>query len=217
MDTSFLKKKVALAALSHIEPDCILGIGSGSTVNALIEAMARENIAIKAAVASSLASEQLLRQHGFNVISLEETNGIDLYLDGADAVDPCRRLLKGGGGALTREKIVASAASKFICIVDASKRVDQLGQFPLAIEIIPMARMVISRQLTALGGRPQLRHNFITDNGLQILDVWDMDFSSPEQLESELNQIPGIVCHGLFARRPADLVMVAHSDGLTHW
>ncbi len=214
MDSTALKIKAARAALSYIEPDSVIGIGSGSTVNALIEAMAQENISITATVASSEATATRLRQSGFSVIDLNEVHHLDLYIDGADEVDGHGRMIKGGGGALTREKIVAAASRRFLCIADSSKRVEQLGTFPLAIEILPMAREQIIRNCAHLGGVARLRTGFLSDNGLPILDVSGLDFSDPSSLESTLNQWPGVVCHGLFVRQSADMILLASADRL---
>ncbi len=214
MDATALKIKAARAALSYIEPDSIIGIGSGSTVNALIDAMAQENILISAAVASSESTASRLRQNGFNVVDLNEVQHLDLYIDGADEIDRHGYMIKGGGGALTREKIVAAAAERFLCIADGSKRVDKLGTFPLAIEILPMAQQLVMRNCTRLGATAQLRPDFISDNGMPILDVCGLDFSNPASLDETINQWPGVICHGLFVQQFADIVILAYADRL---
>ena len=208
------KQQVAEAALDYVRPDTLLGIGTGSTVNCFIDALAASGRPIEAAVSSSEASTELLQSHGFEVRDLNLTGTLDMYIDGADEFDPHRRLIKGGGGALTREKIVAGASRKFVCIVDESKKVGVLGKFPLPIEVIPMARSYVARQLVAMGGQPELRHGFITDNGNLILDVHNMDLIDPVGVEKQINNLPGVVTCGLFAIRPADVVLMATSSGV---
>jgi ribose 5-phosphate isomerase A len=210
-----LKRRVAEAALEHVEDGGTIGVGTGSTVNCFIDALAASRIQIEAAVSSSEATSERLRGHGIRVIDLNQCGDLDLYVDGADEFDPHRRLIKGGGGALTREKIVAAASRKFICIVDESKRVRVLGKFPLPIEVIPMARSLVARKLTGLGGRPEWREGFTTDNGNWILDVHHLDLVDPVAVESLINDMPGVVTCGLFARRPADLILVGAPEGVT--
>jgi ribose 5-phosphate isomerase A len=215
MNQDDLKTVVAVAALKHVEPDSIIGVGTGSTVNCFIDAMAERKLRIESAVSSSEATTARLRQHGYRVIDLNNAGSLDLYVDGADEFDPHRRLIKGGGGALTREKIVAGASRKFICIVDETKRVNILGKFPLPIEVIPMARSFVARKLAGMGGQPEWREGFVTDNGNWILDVHNLDLVDPVNFEKTVNDIPGVVTCGLFAVRPADLVLVAGPAGVT--
>jgi len=214
MNQDLLKRQVAEAALEFVEPDSVIGVGTGSTVNCFIDALAASRIRIEAAVSSSEATTGRLREHGIRVIDLNQAGSLDLYIDGADEFDPHRRLIKGGGGALTREKIVAAASRKFVCIVDESKRVRVLGRFPLPVEVIPMARSLIGRQLTGMGGQPEWRQGFVTDNGNWILDVHNLDLVDPVTVESRINNMPGVVTCGLFAQRPADVVLVAAAAGI---
>lgn len=204
------KQASAQAALAFLprESAFYLGVGTGSTVNLFIPLLAAHRHQIEGAVSSSEASTALLKQHGIRVVDLGESGDLPVYIDGADEVDPRNRLIKGGGGALTREKVIAAAAKQFVCIVDASKQVGVLGQFPLPIEVIPMARSFIAREIVRRGGQPVWREAVVTDNGNQILDVHHWQIADPPKLESELNQIPGIVTVGLFALRPADVVIV---------
>ncbi len=208
------KQQVARAALDWVRPDCVLGVGTGSTVNCFIDALAASGIRIEAAVSSSEATTNLLQSHGINVLELNLAGTLDVYIDGADEFDAHRRLIKGGGGALTREKIITGASRKFVCIVDESKRVGVLGKFPLPIEVIPMARSYIARQLVVLGGQPELREGFTTDNGNVILDVHNMDLVDPVAIEKKINNMPGVVTCGLFAIRPADIVLMATASGV---
>ena len=208
------KQQVAEAALDYVQTDSVLGVGTGSTVNCFIEALAASGKRIEAAVSSSEASTKLLESHGIEVRDLNLAGTLDLYIDGADEFDPYRRLIKGGGGALTREKIVTAASRKFICIADESKKVGVLGKFPLPVEVIPMARSYVARQLVVLGGQPELRQNFITDNGNVILDVHNMDLVDPVNIEQQLNNLPGVVTNGLWALRPADVVLMASPAGV---
>jgi ribose 5-phosphate isomerase A len=208
------KQQVAEAALRFVRSDCILGVGTGSTVNCFIEALAASGKRIEAAVSSSEASTALLQSHGIEVTDLNLAGTLDLYIDGADEFDRHRRLIKGGGGALTREKIVTAASRKFVCIVDESKKVGVLGRFPLPVEVIPMARSFVARQLVAMGGQPELREGFITDNGNVILDVHNMDLVDPVSIETKLNNLPGVVTNGLWALRPADVVLMATTSGV---
>lgn len=209
------KKAAALAALDYVEQGRIVGVGTGSTAARFIEALGTVRDRVEAAVASSLETEQLLRGQGIRVIDLNEVDGLPLYVDGADEATPDRKLIKGGGGALTREKIVAAASERFVCIVDDSKLVQRLGAFPLPVEIIPMARRQVSGALEKLGGRPVLRESFSTDNGNHILDVHDLRIDDPLALETALDRIPGVVANGLFCRRPADVLLVAGDGGVT--
>ena len=209
-----LKRQVAEAALSHVRSDSVLGVGTGSTVNCFIEALAASGIRIEAAVSSSEASTRLLQSHGFEVRDLNLAGTLDLYIDGADEFDAHRRLIKGGGGALTREKIITAASRKFVCIADESKKVGVLGKFPLPVEVIPMARSFVARQLVAMGGQPELRQGFITDNGNVILDVHNMDLVDPVGVEKQLNNLPGVVTCGLWALRPAEVVLMATTSGI---
>jgi len=208
------KQQAAEAALAWVRPDNVLGVGTGSTVNCFIDALAASGIRIEAAVSSSEATTKRLQSLGIHVRELNLAGTLDVYIDGADEFDPYRRLIKGGGGALTREKIIAGASRKFVCIVDESKKVGVLGKFPVPIEVIPMARSYIARQLVVLGGQPELREGFITDNGNLILDVHNMDLVDPVGVEKQINNLPGVVTCGLFAIRPADVVLMASSGGV---
>jgi ribose 5-phosphate isomerase A len=214
MSTSPGKQLAAAAALRYVGEDTIVGIGTGSTVNLFIDALAGAKLRIQGAVSSSAASSERLRAHGIEVFELNSTGDLDLYVDGADEATRHRHLIKGGGAALTREKIVAAAARKFICIIDESKLVDVLGSFPLPVEVIPMARSYVARQLLKLGGQPVWRENVITDNGNQILDVQHLEITDPPALESRINQIAGVVTCGLFAYRPADLLIIGGQTGV---
>lgn len=213
-DQNARKKAAAEAALRFVEEDAVVGIGTGSTVNFFIDALAARGPRLRAAVSSSEASTARLRAAGIEVLELNECNALDLYVDGADETNPLGELIKGGGGALTREKIVAEAARRFVCIVDATKRVDVLGRFPLPVEVIPMARSLVARKIVGLGGRPELRSGFVTDNGNVILDVHGLSIREPIKLETALNQIPGVVCNGLFALRGADVLLIADEAGV---
>jgi len=208
------KRQVAEAALKWVREDCILGVGTGSTVNCFIDALGASGIRVEAAVSSSEATTARLRELGIDVRELNDTGTLDVYIDGADEFDAHRRLIKGGGGALTREKIVAAASRRFVCIADESKKVGVLGRFPLPIEVIPMARSYVARQLVALGGQPELRQGFATDNGNVILDVYNLDLVDPVAVEQRINNLAGVVASGLFALRPADLVLVATDSGV---
>ncbi|MBK7252153.1 MAG: ribose-5-phosphate isomerase RpiA [Gammaproteobacteria bacterium] len=212
------KHHAAEAALRHVSEGAILGVGTGSTVNLFIDALAARGPRIRAAVSSSEASTLRLRSHGIDVLdlnaALETVETLGLYVDGADEATRARHLIKGGGGALTREKIVAAASRCFVCIVDESKVVERLGRFPLPVEVIPMARLSVARELAARGGRPAWRTGFVTDNGNHILDVHGLDIADPPALERELNQIAGVVTVGLFAQRPADILIVGSERGV---
>ncbi|HNV83027.1 MAG TPA: ribose-5-phosphate isomerase RpiA [Arenimonas sp.] len=196
------------AAAKFIEEGTVVGVGTGSTVAFFIEALARKKHQIEGAVSSSEQSTALLKQHGIPVLDLNSTGSLSLYVDGADECDPHNRLIKGGGGALTREKIIAACSQKFVCIIDASKEVKLLGKFPLPIEVIPMARSYVAREIVARGGQPVWREGKVTDNGNWILDVYNWQITDPVGMEAELNQITGVVCVGLFAKRAADIVIV---------
>ncbi len=208
------KREVGEAAVDYVREDSILGVGTGSTVNAFIDALGASGKRLEAAVSSSEATTARLQGLGIDVIELNAAGTLDLYIDGADEFDAHRRLIKGGGAALTREKIVAEASRRFVCIADESKRVGVLGKFPLPVEVIPMARSLVARKLVALGGQPEWREGVVTDNGNLILDVHNLDLVDPLGMERSINDIPGVVCCGLFARRPADTVLVGGPNGL---
>ncbi len=218
MDQDAMKRKVGERAAEHIdrflEKDSIVGVGTGSTANCFIDALAGIKTHFDGAVASSVETERRLKEHGIPVYDLNGVKRLAWYVDGADEVDPWLHAIKGGGGALTREKIVASVAEQFICIVDESKCVDLLGNFPLPVEVIPMARSAVGRALVELGGRPVYREGFTTDNGNLILDVHGLTITDPRKLESDINNIVGVVTNGLFAARGADLLLVATPGGV---
>jgi ribose 5-phosphate isomerase A len=214
MDQDQKKRLVAAAALEFVVDDTIVGVGTGSTANCFIDALAGRRERIRGAVASSEASAERLRAAGIPVFDLNETGELGVYVDGADEATRERHLVKGGGGALTREKIVAAASARFICVIDDSKIVTRLGHFPLPVEVIPLARRQVARALADLGGRPVWREGFVTDNGNVILDVHGLDIADPVGLEASLNQITGVVTNGLFARRPADLLLVGSDAGV---
>ena len=207
-----LKQQVATAAVAYVK-EGIIGVGTGSTANFFIEELAKVKHKIDGAVASSEATAQRLRGHGIKVFDMNEINGLDIYVDGADEITEHLHMLKGGGGALTREKIVAAVAKTFICICDESKYVPVLGKFPLPVEVLPMARSQVARALVALGGQPKLR-DFTTDNGNVILDVWNLNIEDPVAMEAKINQIVGVVTNGLFAARPANILLLATADGV---
>lgn len=211
---SELKKAAAKAALAFIEDDTVVGVGTGSTVNYFIEELATIKHRIDACVASSKKTEELLRAAGIPILDLNSVQELAVYVDGADEVTERFDMIKGGGGALTREKIVANVAKKFICIVDESKLVHHLGYFPVAVEVIPMARSFVARELVKLGGDPQYREGYQTDNGNIILDVFNLTINEPIALENKINQIPGVVENGIFANRLADVVLVAKAEGI---
>ena len=208
-----MKRAVAQAALEYVPAGEVVGIGTGSTANAFIDALATIKHTIKGVVASSVATAERLKKHGIEVLELNETGDLAVYVDGADEATQHLHLIKGGGGALTREKIVAAASRTFVCIVDESKLVDVLGTFPLPIEVIPMARSFVARAIVKLGGEPVLRDGFKTDNGNVILDVHGLKIMEPTKLEAELNNIPGVVTNGLFALRPADVLLLGTPTG----
>lgn len=215
MSQDSYKHAAAAAALEYIEPGSIVGVGTGSTANFFIELLADVKHKIDGAVASSEASAQRLREQGIAVYELNHTGDLPLYVDGADEATQHLHLIKGGGGALTREKVVAQASRRFVCIADQSKLVKVLGKFPLPLEVIPMARSLVGRELVKRGLTPNLREGFTTDNGNLVLDVYGLDILDPPQLETELNQIPGVVTVGLFAHRSADVLLLAGADGIT--
>lgn len=218
MNQDEMKREVAQAAVERIRPqlqsDTIVGVGTGSTANMFIDALAEVSHLFEGAVASSEATAERLRGHGIEVLDLNSVDRLAVYVDGADEFDPHLHLIKGGGGALTREKIVAAVAQEFICIVDSSKRVELLGEFPLPVEVIPMARSHVARELVRLGGQPVYREGFVTDNGNVILDVHDMEILDPKGLEQQINNIVGVVTNGLFAMRPADVVLMGTPEGV---
>jgi ribose 5-phosphate isomerase A len=208
------KRAAARAALAYLEDGAVVGVGTGSTANHFIDELAAWRARIDAAVASSEASAARLRGHRIPVIELNSVHEVSVYVDGADEATRARSLLKGGGGALTREKIVAGASRRFVCIVDDSKLKVRLGGFPLPIEVIPMARSFVARRVARLGGVPEWREGFVTDNGNHILDVHDLEIDDPVALERDLNGIPGVVCNGLFAARPADVLLIGTDAGV---
>lgn len=209
------KQRAAEAALAHVARDSIIGVGTGSTVNYFIDALGRMRDSIRGAVSSSSASTARLEALGIEVMDLNHTGTLDLYVDGTDEATRDRYLIKGGGAALTREKIVAAASRRFVCIADESKLVGVLGRFPLPIEVIPMARSYVAREIVARGGQPVWREQCVTDNGNQILDVHGLEILDPPSLERDLNQIAGVVTVGLFAQRPADLLLIGNDRGVT--
>ncbi len=208
-----MKRKAAEAALEYVITDEIVGVGTGSTVNHFIDVLAEIKHKIKGAVSSSEASTERMEGYGIKVYDLNQVNGIEVYIDGADESDHYLNLIKGGGGALTREKIIAGASKKFVCIADESKLVDVMGEFPLPIEVIPMARSFIAREIVKIGGRPVYREGFVTDNGNDILDVHDLRIMNAVKLENDLNKLPGIVTVGIFANRPADVLILGTPKG----
>lgn len=213
MTADEMKKKAAWAALDYVNTDGVVGVGTGSTVNHFIDALATIKGRIEGAVSSSNASTQRLKDHGIEVFDLNEVGNIAVYVDGADESNHNLQLIKGGGGALTREKIIAAAAEKFVCIADESKLVDVLGKFPLPVEVIPMARSYVAREIVKLGGQPVYREGFITDNHNVILDVHGWDIMEPIKLEKTLNDIVGVVTNGAFAMRPADVLLLGSESG----
>jgi ribose 5-phosphate isomerase A len=215
MNADAMKKAAAEAALAYVEPGMIVGIGTGSTANHFIDLLAGMKTQIEGTVASSVASAKRLASHGIRVLNLNEAGPLSLYIDGADESNTHLQLIKGGGGALTREKIVAGASDKFVCIADASKLVKVLGKFPLPIEVIPMAQALVAREMVKVGGNPILREGFTTDNGNIILDIHGLEILNALELESKINQIPGVVTNGLFAIRPADVLILGGANGVT--
>jgi len=209
-----LKELVAREALKHVVEDAVVGVGSGSTVFKFIDALATIKGRIDGAVAASEASAARLKSHGIRVFDLNSVNELPVYIDGADEITEHLHMIKGGGGALTREKITGAVAQKFVCICDASKLVPVLGKFPLPVEVIPMARSHVGRQLLKMGAQPRLREGFTTDNGNLILDCHGLMLLDPPKTESELNQIAGVVTNGIFARRPADVLLLAEASGV---
>ncbi len=214
MDQDEKKKAVARAAMNHVVEDAYVGVGTGSTVNFFIEMLAEIKGRIEGAVASSDETEKRLKEHGIPVVPLNSVNELPVYVDGADETTKFLHLIKGGGGALTREKIIAAVADKFVCIVDDSKVVKTLGTFPLPVEVIPMARSYVAREIIKMGGRPEIRDGFTTDNGNVILDIHNLVILNPVETEERLNAIVGVVTNGLFAKRPADVALVATDDGI---
>ena len=214
MDQNELKRAVARAAIRHVVEDAIIGVGTGSTANFFIDELAAMKNRIDGAVASSEQTAVRLKSHGIRVVDLNAVHEMPVYVDGADEITPGMAMIKGGGGALTREKIVAAVATKFVCIADESKLVQTLGRFPLPVEVIPMARSHVGRQMLALGGEPRLREGFTTDNGNLIIDVHGLRIDDPAALESRINDIPGVVTVGLFARRGADVLLLGTAAGV---
>lgn len=209
-----LKQKAAKAALAYIDDNMIVGVGTGSTVNYFIEQLASIKHRIEACVASSKATETRLKAHGLSVIDLNSVSELPVYIDGADEINEQYEMIKGGGGALTREKVIACVAKSFICIVDESKKVKQLGNFPIAIEVLPLARSYVAREVLKLGGDPVYREKFITDNGNIILDIHNVKMTHPRLMEETFKLIPGVVENGLFAKRLADILIMASNDGI---
>jgi len=214
MNATEKKRAAANAALEFIQPGTTLGVGTGSTVNCLIEMLPVVRDRIDRVVSSSKASTKLLEELGFEVKTLNETGDIDLYIDGADESTKHLQLIKGGGGALTREKVLAAAARRFVCIIDDSKLVGILGKFPLPIEVLPMAQELVARRMLKMRGQPIWREGFVTDNGNHILDIHNLQIANPIDMETRINRIPGVVTVGLFANRPADILLIAGDDGV---
>ena len=213
MDTSIGKRIAAKAALDFIEPGVNLGVGTGSTVNQLIELLPEVRNRIESVISSSRATTELLEEQGFEVSTLNQVGDPDLYIDGADEATKHGYLIKGGGGALTREKVIAAASRRFVCIVDDSKLVGMLGRFPLPLEVVPMAQAFVARRMVKLRAQPVWREGFVTDNGNHVLDVHNLQISNPLEMENRLNQIPGIVTVGIFAQRPADVLLIGSDEG----
>ena len=214
MDAKEKKRSAARASLEFVEPGVVLGVGTGSTVNELIDLLPTVADRIDKVISSSRESTTLLEQKGFEVSTLNEVGDVDIYIDGADEATKRLHLIKGGGGALTREKVIANAARRFVCIVDETKLVGMLGEFPLPLEVLPMAQAFVARKLVKLRTQPIWREGFVTDNGNHILDVHDMHIGNPLEMETRLNQIPGIITVGLFAHRPADILLIADDSGI---
>jgi len=209
-----LKKAVGWAALDYVQPNTIVGVGTGTTAAHFIDALATRKNDIIGTVSSSEASTERLKSYGIPVFDLNEIDSLSLYIDGADEINPALQMIKGGGAALTREKIIAAVADTFICIADQSKQVACLGHFPLPVEVIPMAQAYVSRELVKLGGRPEYRKDIVTDNGNIILDVYDLQISDPDKLEVAINALPGVVTVGLFAKRGADIALIGDENGV---
>lgn len=209
-----MKRAVAKAAIEHVPSGCIIGVGTGSTANYFIDELGKVKNRLDGAVASSEATAARLKSHGIEVLDLNSVDELEVYVDGADEITHNMHMIKGGGGALTREKIVAAVSRTFVCVADETKLVDVLGGFPLPVEVIPMARSHVSRELVKIGGQPRLRAGFTTDNGNVILDVHGLSIMNPVELEGMINQITGVVTNGLFARRPADLLLLGTSSGV---
>jgi len=214
MTENELKQAVAREAIKHVVEDAVIGVGTGSTANFFIDELAKMKNRIAGAVASSERSAERLKRHGIRVLDLNSVNELPVYIDGADEITEHLAMIKGGGGALTREKIVAAVAKEFVCIADESKLVPVLGKFPLPVEVIPMARAYVARQMVKLGGQPKLREGFATDNGNIVLDVWGLSILNPVELETAVNNITGVVTNGLFARRGADLLLLGTKTGV---
>lgn len=214
MNQDQLKQSVAEAALEYVEPGMVLGVGSGSTVNYFIDALKKIKGKIEGAVPSSTVTEKKLKEVGIPIIDLNSVHELSVYVDGADEVNSYHQMIKGGGGALTREKIVAAVAKKFVCIVDQSKIVDLLGKFPVAVEVIPMARSYVAREIVKLGGDPEYRQGFVTDNGNIILNIYNLKLLNPVEMEERINNITGVVANGIFAKRKADVVLAASLNGI---
>ncbi len=214
MNQNELKQQAANTALKYVSDTMFIGVGSGSTVNYFIDALATMKHKIKGAVAASIDSEKKLKSIGIPVYDLNSVDVLPIYIDGADEFNAFKYLIKGGGGALTREKIIATTAKQFICIADATKEVTVLGKFPVAVEVIPMARGLVARAIVKLGGMPEYRKGFTTDNGNIILDIYQLDLTQPIKMEEALNNITGVVCNGIFAKRPADKIIVAGQQGI---
>jgi ribose 5-phosphate isomerase A len=212
MNKNQMKQTAAIAAIEYIKPNSIIGVGTGTTVGYFIDALAKIKHKIEGAVASSIDTEKRLRAIGVPILNLNDVFPLPLYIDSADEINKCLQMIKGGGGALTREKIIASNAQKFICIADSSKKVDLLGKFPVPIEVIPMARSYVAREIVKLGGSPVYRENVITDNGNAMLDIWNLEVLQPKEMELKLNNITGVVDNGIFATRPADVLLLLSTE-----
>ena len=203
------KRNAAKVAIDYIKNNAIIGVGTGSTINFFIEELAKNKGFIDGAVSSSVATDKLLKEYNIPIIELNSVDELPVYVDGADEATKNKHLVKGGGGALTREKVIAAASKKFVCIIDDTKLVPILGKFPLPVEVIPMAQSYVAREIIKLGGQPELRRDFITDNGNIILDIHNMKIENPSELENKIDQITGVVTNGLFAKRPADILIIA--------